>query len=151
MTTTKKSKKKLPSFKSVVLQRWAWLDEKGQPLPGKPPLWSLGGHFDWDAFDYAVACADGESESTELADTVAAFPILNGTLPKPLAYLRMFYLMMDYVARHEDDEPGCQFDEDDNDMDIESPFRIMHIVEAAYRMGYVDALKKSTTAKEQTE
>jgi hypothetical protein len=130
---------KLPSFKDVVLKRLWWIDRDGQPLPGKPPLWSLGGHFDVDAMDYAIACIDGESNVPEMAETVAAFPGRREEgLPTPLAYLRLVYLMMDYVAEHEEDEPDCQWDEDDDDMDAMSPFRIMHIVEAAYRMGYVD-------------
>jgi hypothetical protein len=134
----KTKSEKLPTFKDVVLKRLWWFDNDGKPLPGKPPLWSLGGrNIDVDAMDYAITCIDGESDLPEMAKIIEEFPDIE-KLPKPLVYLRMFYLMMDYVARHEDEDPTCQWDEDDNDSDIAAPFRVMHVVEAAYRMGYVD-------------
>lgn len=136
---------KLPSFKSVVLQRLFWIDNDGKTRTADPPLWSFGGYPDPDDVDavyYAFACADGATDVPEMEETVALFPKLD-LLPRPLMYLRLFYLMMDYVERHADDDPTCQWDEDDNDMDIESTFRTMHILEAAYRMGYVDGIRST--------
>lgn len=134
---------KLPSFKDVVLRRLFWTDDNGETRTDDPPLWSFGGYpDDVDAVDYAFACADGETDVQEMEETVALFPKLD-SLPKPLMYLRLFYLMMDYVASHGDEDPECEWDEDDDDMDIAAPFRIMHIVEATYRMGYVDGIRST--------
>jgi hypothetical protein len=144
--TTKTKKKKLPSFKDVILKRLWWWDDDGKPILDDPPIWSLGGkNIDIGAMDYAITCIDGESDFPEMAETVNLFPKLS-PLSKPLAYLRQFYLMMDWVFEHADEDPTCDFDSDDDDLDLSTQFRVMHIVEAAYRMGYVDASRKFKTA-----
>jgi hypothetical protein len=148
MAKTKKAKDKLPSFKDVVLKRMFWLNAKAQPLPGKAPPWSLGGrNIDWAVADYALSCIDDAPINESMAHLELPHKHATENLPKHLYYLRTYFLMADYVIRHEDEEPDCQWDEDDNDIDSSHPFLIMRSVEAAYRMGYIEGKKAVSAAK----